>query len=261
MAASGPKLLSLAAKVAATSRKPEALQDFADRYGDAILVLPLDVTDRAAVTEAVAKTAAAFGGIDVVVNNAGFGLFGTVEEVSESQVRTQLEVNFFGVLHVTQAVLPLLRQQGHGHIIQVTSMGGVMAFANLGAYHASKWAVEGLTESLAQEVAPLGIKVSMIEPGGYETDWGGTSSVHATPLAEYDFIRKGMVDMAQNMPPNFIGNPSGTADAVLKLVDADEPPLRLFLGIVPTQMIGDIYAKRLQTWKDWEQVSIEANGK
>ncbi len=248
-------------KVVATSRRPEAFKDLADTYGDAILPLFLDVTDRAGVNSVVEEAIATFDRLDVVINNAGFGLFGTVEEVSASQVREQMEVNFFGVLHVTQAVLPQLRKQGGGHLIQVTSMGGVMAFANLGAYHASKWAVEGLTESLVQEVAPFGIKVSMIEPGGYETDWGGTSSVHANPLPEYDFIRKGMMDMAATMPPNFIGNPNGTAVAVLKLVDSPEPPLRLFLGIAPTQMVGDIYAKRLQTWKDWEQVSIEATGK
>lgn len=248
-------------KVAATSRKPEALQELADRHGGAILPLELDVTNRAAVKAAVDQAVAHFGAIDVVINNAGFGLFGAVEEVSENQVRTQMDVNFFGVLNVTQAVLPIMRRQGQGHLIQVTSMGGVMAFPNLGAYHASKWAVEGLTESLVQEVGPLGIKVSMIEPGGYETDWGGSSSVHAEPLPAYDFIRQGMRDMAATMPPNFVGNPNGTANAVLKLVDAEEPPLRLFLGIAPTQMIGEVYAKRLQTWKDWEQVSIEANGK
>lgn len=248
-------------KVVATSRQPEALQPLADRYGDALLALHLDVTDRAGVHAAVEKAVAAFGSLDVVVNNAGYGVFGTVEEVTEQQVRDQLEVNFFGVLNVTQAVLPRLREQGHGHIIQVTSMGGVMAFPNLGAYHASKWAVEGLTESLAQEVAAFGIKVSMIEPGGYATDWGGTSAVHAAPLPEYDPVRQGLADMVASMPPNFIGDPAGTAGAVLRLVDAEQPPLRLFLGVAPTLMIGDIYAQRLRTWKDWEQVSIEATGK
>lgn len=117
----------------------------------------------------------------MVVNN------GAVEEVSDKQVRDQMEVNFFGVLNVTQAVLPQFRKQGSGHLIQVTSMGGVMAFPNLGGYHASKWAVEGLTESLVQEVSKFGIKVTLVEPGGYETDWAGASAVHAAPLPQYDF--------------------------------------------------------------------------
>ncbi|MER9222992.1 SDR family oxidoreductase [Mesorhizobium sp. M0644] len=248
-------------KVVATSRRPDALQDLVENYGDAILPLELDVTDRNRAIAAVVEALDAFGRLDVVVNNAGYGLFGAVEEVSDKQVRDQMEVNFFGVLNVTQAVLPQFRKQGSGHLIQVTSMGGVMAFPNLGGYHASKWAVEGLTESLVQEVSKFGIKVTLVEPGGYETDWAGASAVHAAPLPQYDFIRQDMMAMAERMPANFVGNPAATGPAILKLVDAPEPPLRLLLGVAPTLMIGDIYAKRLQTWKDWEHVTIAATGK
>lgn len=252
--------LSRGDRVAATSRDPAALQALVDRYGSAILPLQLDVTDRVAVRRAVQEAANAFGSLDIVVNNAGYGLFGAVEEVSEQEVRAQFEVNIFGVLHVTQAVLPFLREQGHGHIIQVTSMGGVMAFPNLGIYHASKWAVEGLSESLAQEVAPFGIRVTMVEPSGYATDWGGVSAVHATPAPHYDGMRRGMMEMIKQMPPNFVGKPEATGPAILKIVDADEPPLRVFFGIAPTTMVPGIYASRLKTWKDWEETSIVANG-
>ncbi|MER9050483.1 SDR family NAD(P)-dependent oxidoreductase [Mesorhizobium sp. M0189] len=247
-------------RVAATSRQPEALQDLVTQFRDAVLPLRLDVTDRAAAIAAVGQAAKTFGGLDVVVNNAGYGLFGAVEEVTEQQVRDQLEVNFFGVLNVTQAVLPILRKQGHGHIIQVSSIGGLMSYPNLGAYHASKWAVEGLTESLAQEVAPFGIKVTLVEPGGYATDWGRGSAVHANPAPQYDPLRRGQADIWANLPAEFIGEPTATGPAILQVVDAAEPPTRIFFGLTPTKTIVDIYAKRLQTWKDWEAVSIAANG-
>lgn len=157
-------------KVAATARNTDTLAELVAQYGDAVLPLPLDVTDRDAVIAAVQATREHFGKIDVVINNAGYGLFGTVEEITEQQLRDQLETNLFGVLHVTQAVLPILREQGSGHIIQISTVGGVAAFPNLGGYHASKWALEGLTESLAQEISGFGIKVTLVEPGAFGTD-------------------------------------------------------------------------------------------
>jgi NAD(P)-dependent dehydrogenase (short-subunit alcohol dehydrogenase family) len=151
--------------VAATARQTSTLDDLADKYGDRLLPLELDVTDRGAAWAAVATAHERFGRLDVVVNNAGYGHFGMVEELSEADIRDQLETNFFGALWVTQAALPFLREQGSGHILQVSSIGGISAFPNVGAYHASKWALEGLSQALAAEVTDFGIHITLIEPG------------------------------------------------------------------------------------------------
>jgi NAD(P)-dependent dehydrogenase (short-subunit alcohol dehydrogenase family) len=152
-------------KVAATARNLQTLDALVDTYGDSVLPIQLDVTDRGADFDAVNGAADHFGGLDVVINNAGYGHFGMIEELTEDDVRSQLETNFFGALWVTQAALPIMREQGSGHIIQVSSLGGITAFPAIGAYHASKWALEGLSQSLSQEVAGFGIDVTLIEPG------------------------------------------------------------------------------------------------
>src|ERR1017187_6636562 len=166
--------------VAATARDTSTLDDLTDRFGDSVLPLKLDVTDRSAAFAAVRQAHDRFGRLDVVVNNAGYGQFGMVEEISEQEARDQIETNLFGALWVTQAALPFLRAQGSGHILQVSSIGGVTAFPNVGMYHASKWALEGISQALAQEVAAFGIKVTLIEPTGYSTDWAGPSARHET---------------------------------------------------------------------------------
>ncbi|WP_456286620.1 SDR family NAD(P)-dependent oxidoreductase [Microbacterium sp. JZ70] len=244
-------------RVAATVRDTAVIADLVDEYGDNLLVLTLDVTDEAAVRDAVAAAVGRFGRLDVVVNNAGYGLFGAVEEISTEQLRAQLEVNLFGAFFVTQAVLPFLREQGSGHIIQISTIGGIAAFPSLGGYHASKWALEGLSESLAQEVAPFGIKVTLIEPGGFSTDWAGSSAVHAAPQPQYDALRKGMAEGAANAN---LGDPVAAGPAILKIVDAEEPPLRVLFGTQPTQIVPWLYDQRLATWKQWEWLSVEANG-
>jgi len=175
--------------VAATARDTSTLDDLVQTYGGPLLPIALDVTDRDADFAAVQQAHDRFGRLDVVINNAGYGHFGFVEELSEADVRDQLETNFFGALWVTQAALPIMREQGSGHIIQVSSIGGISAFPIVGAYHASKWALEGLSQSLAQEVAPFGITVTLIEPGGFSTDWAGPSAKHSEPSSTYDEIR------------------------------------------------------------------------
>ena len=172
-------------RVAATARDTSTLDDLAQKYGDALLVLHLDVTDREADVAAVQQAHEHFGRLDVVVNNAGYGQFGLIEEISEEEARAQFETNVFGALWVTQAALPILREQGSGHLLQVSSIGGISAFPNIGIYNASKWALEGFSQALAAEVADFGIKVTLIEPGGFDTDWGGASAKHATPLPAY----------------------------------------------------------------------------
>lgn len=252
--------LSRGDQVAGTTRDLSQFDDLVARYGASFLPLQLDVTDRTKAFETVGAAVAKFGRLDVVVNNAGYGLFGAVEEISEQQLRDQIEVNLFGVFHVTQAVLPVLRQQGSGHIVQISTIGGIAAFPSLGGYHASKWALEGMTESLAQEVAHFGIKVTLVEPGGFATDWGGSSAVHAAQIAAYEPMRAAMADRQKDMPPGMTGDPKAAGPALLDIVDAAAPPLRVLFGTLPTMMVGDLYEQRLKTWEDWKQVSIKANG-
>src|ERR1035441_4723855 len=155
---------------------------------DALLPMRLDVTDRQAAFDTVRRAHEHFGRLDIVVNNAGYGQFGMVEELSEEEVRDQIETNLFGALWVTQAALPFLRAQGSGHFLQVSSIGGISAFPGIGMYHASKWALEGISQSLAQEVRDFGIKVTLIEPGGFSTDWGGASAKRAIALDAYEDV-------------------------------------------------------------------------
>jgi NAD(P)-dependent dehydrogenase (short-subunit alcohol dehydrogenase family) len=245
--------------VAATARDPSTLDDLVDWFGDSVLPLRLDVTDRAAVFAAVRQAHDRFGRLDVIVNNAGYGQFGMVEEISEQEARDQIETNLFGALWVTQAALPFLRVQGSGHILQVSSIGGVTAFPNVGMYHASKWALEGISQSLAQEVAGFGIKVTMIEPTGYSTDWGGSSARHAAALPAYDGYRE-QARIARASRLARPGDPAATREAVLKVVDASEPPLRIFFGDGPLALASQDYQSRLDTWRAWEQVSVTAHG-
>jgi len=244
-------------KVAATARDAGTLADLVDTYGDAVLPMTLDVTDKATVDAAVGRAHEHFGRLDVVVNNAGYGLFGTIEEVTEDQARAEFETNLFGALWVTKASLPYLREQGSGHIIQVSSIGGVNAFPGLGLYHASKWALEGFTQSLRAEVEGFGIKVTLIEPTGYATDWSGPSSVRAEPLPAYDDLRAVLAKRPNVADP---GDPQATGPAILKVVDADQPPLRIFFGRGPLEMIRGEYAKRIATWEQWDEVSRMAHG-
>ena len=244
-------------RVAATARDVNSLGPLVDRYGDQVAVLALDVTDRQAVFESVEEALRRFGRIDIAVNNAGYGLFGTIEEISESEARAQIETNLFGALWVTQAVLPIMRAQASGHILQVSSIGGVNAFPTVGLYHASKWGLEGFSQALAAEVAPFGIKVTLIEPAGYATDWGGASAIRANPLPIYDGARAAIAATRSRSVP---GDPEATGSAILKIVDATDPPLRVFFGTVGLPMTRAEYAKRLATWEKWNEVSQEAQG-
>jgi NAD(P)-dependent dehydrogenase (short-subunit alcohol dehydrogenase family) len=244
-------------QVAATARDTKSLADLSGRYGDRLLPVRLDVTDRAAAFEAVGRVYDEFGGLDVVVNNAGYGHFGAVEELSEEDLRDQLETNLFGAVWITQAALPFLRSQGSGHIIQVSSVGGLGAFPNQSAYHASKWALEAVSESLAAEVGPLGIKVTLVEPALFGTDWAGPSARWSDKMTEYEYVREMMF---ARRGAAVAGDPKAAAQALLELVDADNPPLRVLFGSSATAMITEIYEQRLQTWRDWEAVSRRAQG-
>ena len=242
-------------RVAATARNPDTLAGLKEKYGDRFLPLGLDVTDRAKVFATVNEAAETLGRLDVVVNNAGYGLFGMVEETTEAQARAQLDTNLFGALWVTQAALPIMRAQENGHIVQVSSIGGIAAFPSLGLYNASKWALEGMSEALAQEVRPLGLRLTIVEPGPYGTDWSGDSAAHTVPIDAYEPIREARRAGASARTPR---DPSVTAHALLTLVDLPDPPLRLFLGEYPYEIAERAYQQRLDTWRQWRDLSETA---
>jgi NAD(P)-dependent dehydrogenase (short-subunit alcohol dehydrogenase family) len=246
--------------VAATARDTKSLDDLVARFGDKILPIRLDVNDRDAVLAAVQQAHDHFGGLDVVVNNAGYGQFGMIEEISEAEARAQFDTNLFGALFVTQAALPYLRARGSGHFLQVSSIGGISAFPNIGIYNASKWAVEAFSQSLAAEVADFGIKVTIIEPGAYSTDWGGASARHAAANPAYDAFRK-KADEQRKARAGDPGDPVATREAVLTVVDAENPPLRIFFGDGPLAIATRDYESRLATWREWEPVSVAAHGR
>lgn len=246
-------------RVAATARHLDSLADLADKYGDLLLPLELDVTDRAADFAAVERAVDVFGSLDIVINNAGYGQFGLIEEITEAEARDQFETNVFGALWITQAALPHLRAQGHGHILQVSSIGGISAFPNIGIYNASKWALEGFSQALAQEVADFGIHVTLIEPGGFSTDWGGASAKHSAELPDYAEFHARAAQARQSRV-GVQGDPTATGDVVLQLVDADEPPLRVFFGTQPIQIAKADYAGRMATWEKWAHLSEQSQG-
>jgi NAD(P)-dependent dehydrogenase (short-subunit alcohol dehydrogenase family) len=249
-------------RVAATARDTSSLDDLVAEHGDALVPIELDVTDHDAVFVAVRHAHDRLGRLDVVVNNAGYGVSGAIEELSEGQARRQIEVNLFGALWVTQAALPYLRAQGSGWIVQVSSIGGLAAFPLTGIYHASKWALEGFSETLRQEVEPFGIKVLMVEPSGFRTDWAGSSMDRAEPLDAYQGIeaiaqrRAGQREENNGAQP---GNPELAAKALLATLDRDDPPFRLLLGNVAYEVAVDRYESRLKEFRAGEQVARGAD--
>ncbi len=244
--------------VAATARDAASVADLAERFGGAALPLALDVTSPEQVRQAVTRAHDHFGRLDVVVNNAGYTLVGTVEEASEAEVRAIFDTNLFGALAVIQAALPLLRAQGSGHILGVSSGMGVVAMPLAGFYCASKWAFEALHESLAQEVRGHGIRVTLLEPGAYATEFSSPASLKVTAgLDAYAELRQKMSGRLSNAQR---GDPQATADAILRIVDAEDPPLRFAVGSTVLPMARAAYAERIATWEAWEKVSNAAQG-
>lgn len=244
--------------VAATARKLGDVADLKEQFGEAVLPLALDVTDAEQARQAVQQAHTRFGRLDIVLNNAGYTLVGTVEEAAEKDVRALFNTNYFGMLNVIKAALPLLRQQGSGHIVGVSSTLGIVAAPLIGFYCASKWAVEALHESLANEVAAFGIKVTLIEPGAYATEFGSPASLkQSEAMDEYAPLRQRVF---QGLATQERGVPQATAEAVLKMVDAEKPPLRFILGNKNLPLARAAYADRLSTWEAWEAVSNAAQG-
>ncbi len=245
-------------KVAATGVEQDGLAELAETYGDAVFCIYVDVTNSEQVHKAVNDAHAHFGRLDVVLNNAGFSLVGTVEEVSEADVQREFDVNFFGTLRVIQAALPLLRAQGSGHIIGVTSGLGLLAAPFLGMYCTSKWAGEALHETLAAEVKAFGINVTMLEPGAFATTFASPQSMTvAAGIDVYAELRKQVHERLSNQDR---GDPYATTEAILKIVDAENPPLRFVVGNTVLPMVRAAYAERLAVWEEWEDVSNAAQG-
>jgi NAD(P)-dependent dehydrogenase (short-subunit alcohol dehydrogenase family) len=247
-------------RLVATARRPETLADLAERYGRQVLPVALDVTDPDAAKAAVAAGVEAFGRLDVVVNNAGYANLASVEDISLTDFREQIDANLFGVVNVTKAALPVLRGQGGGHIIQVSSIGGRLATAGLSAYQAAKWAVGGFSEVLAREVGPLGIKVTVLEPGGMQTDWAG-SSMRVPPVSEpYRATVGAMAALHQDgSSPPALGDPAKVAQVVLAVAGMDEPPLRLILGSEAYAYATAAAAARAESDACWRDLTISTD--
>lgn len=243
-----------------TSRKLEDIQDITEGYDDNSLALSLDVNEKDQVRDAVAKAEEKFGKIDVLVNNAGFGYFSSIEEGEENKIRAQFDTNFFGLVAVIQAVLPGMRNQGSGTIINFSSIGGLVGFAATGFYHATKFAVEGLSEALSKEVGPLGIKVLLVEPGPFRTDWAGRSTSR-TPVEIEDYKATVGVRMetSEEGSGRQVGDPVRGCEAIIKVVEDGVPHLRLLLG----KMAYDFAIQKADSMKEnfnaWKELSLSAD--
>ncbi|MFZ4928290.1 SDR family NAD(P)-dependent oxidoreductase [Chryseobacterium sp. Mn2064] len=241
-------------KVAATARNVETLNDLKDKFGDSVFTLKLDVDNREESLSVVQKVHEHFGSIDILINNAGYALMGAVEESNEQESRAQFETNFFGTLWLTQAVLPIMRNQKSGHILQVSSILGLATLPTMGLYNASKFAVEGLSETLATEVKQFGINVTLVEPNGYASNiWHTGISTQNNPA--YDGIKKAFSESETSF-----GEVEATVPAIIKLVETENPPLRLLLGKVALPFVKQSYEQRLKVWEEWNDVSVEAHG-
>jgi NADP-dependent 3-hydroxy acid dehydrogenase YdfG len=245
-------------KVAATARKLESIAGLKEKYGENVLTLKLDVTQPDQVKSAVKTAYDHFGRLDIVFNNAGYSLVGTIEEASANDIRALYETNVLGPVAVIQAALPLLRKQGKGHILGTSSGLGHLAYPVIGYYCSSKWTFEAIHESLAAEVKQFGIDVTIIEPGAYATEFGSQDSLKfAKSLDLYNNLKSRFVESLKNMEH---GDPKATTEAIFKVVDAEQPPLRLFLGSHNLPEIREAFAQRLKTWEEWEAVSNAAQG-
>lgn len=243
-----------------TARRPEALADLVAGHGDNALALTLDVTDADAVDRAVAAAEARFGRIDVAVNNAGYGYLAAIEEGEDAAIRAQFETNVFGLIGVTKRLLPGMRARRSGHIVNVSSLGGLVAFAATGYYHATKFAVEALSESLAQEVAPLGIKVTIVEPGAFRTDWAGRSMVESpVTIADYEETAGKRRALTRAVSGHQPGDPARAALAIIAAVEAPEPPLRLLLGAPALRIARQRLEALSLNFEAWAETSLSAD--
>ena len=246
-------------RVVATARDPRSLADLAERHGDAVRLAALDVTDPEAAARAVALATEAFGGLDVVVNNAGYGDIGSVEDTSLEDFRKQIDANLFGAIIVTKAAIPLLREQRSGHFIQISSVGGRLGAPGRAAYSAAKWAIEGFSEVLAQEMTLVGVKVTIVEPGGFRTDFAGASTKLEAGRPEYDAVVGRAARMQAQYDGRQPGDPKRAAQVLLQLAAMDAPPLRLPLGSDAIAAISGSDQRRLAELERWGALSASTD--
>jgi NAD(P)-dependent dehydrogenase (short-subunit alcohol dehydrogenase family) len=247
--------LSAGHSVVATARRPDQLGDLSGR----VTTAALDVTDYEAAQRAVAVAVETYGRLDVVVNNAGYADFAAVEDMSIDMFRAQIDTNLLGVVNVTKAALPVMREQGDGHIVQISSIGGRMANPGLSAYQAAKFAVGGFSEALAQEVAPLGIRVTVLEPGGMRTEWAGASMTIPPVSAPYAATVGALTELLDAAPAASAGDPAKVADVVLQVAAMDEPPVRLLLGTDAVTYAAGVAQARAAADRQWRELSISTD--
>jgi NAD(P)-dependent dehydrogenase (short-subunit alcohol dehydrogenase family) len=242
-------------QLVATARKTEQIADLAARYGNQVRIVQLDVNRFEQAEAAIQAAFEAFGRLDVLVNNAGYGNVSSIEETSMEDFRAQVETNLWGVINVTKAALPLLREQGHGHIVQFSSIGGRTGAPGLAPYQTAKWAVEGFSEVLSKEVGPLGLKVTLIEPGGFRTDWAGSSMQHIAPRDEYQATVGGLLAHLRDITGKENGDPDKAAQAIIAIVNEENPPLRLLLGSDAVAIANAVDQGKLAETKRWQKLS------
>ncbi|MGR9465853.1 oxidoreductase [Rhizobium leguminosarum] len=243
-----------------TARRPETLADLTAEHGDRALALALDVTDSNSIAGAVHDAETHFGAIDVLVNNAGYGYLSAIEEGDDAEIRAQFETNVFGLIAVTKQVLPGMRSRRQGHIFNVSSLGGLVAFAATGYYHATKFAVEGLSESLSHEVKSLGIDVTILEPGAFRTDWAGRSMVESsTIIDDYAETSGKRRQVTRSVSGNQPGDPVRAATAIISAFEADEPPLRLLLGAPALTIARERLDALRANFEAWAETTLSAD--
>ncbi|WP_263359428.1 oxidoreductase [Acidicapsa ligni] len=252
-------VLAAGHKLVATARNPEQLEDLSKQYGDQVRTIALDVTNVQAAEDAINVAVEAFGRLDVLVNNAGYGDVNSVEETTIEDFRAQIETNLFGVINVTKAALPLMRQQGAGHILQFSSIGGRLGPIGRAPYAAAKWGVEGFSEVLSKEVGPLGVQVTIIEPGGFRTDFAGSSSALHEGRPEYDATVGKTARFQRDYNGKQPGDPVKAAAAILYITSVPEPPLRLLLGSDAVRAAEQGDRIRAESDLKWRELSLSTD--
>ncbi|HMF66395.1 MAG TPA: oxidoreductase [Phyllobacterium sp.] len=246
-------------KLVATARNPSQLSDLAERYGNQIQTVALDVTDPEAANAAITNAVDTFGRLDVLVNNAGYGNVNAIEDTSLDEFRAQIETNLFGVINVTKAAIPVMREQKSGHIIQFSSVGGRIGALGRAPYSAAKWGVEGFSEVLAKEVGPLGIKVTIIEPGGFRTDFAGASTTIQNGRPEYDATVGVVARFQRDYNGKQPGDPVKAAAAILHITSLDQPPLRLLLGSDAANAVEENDLTKIEADRKWRTLSVSTD--
>ncbi|MEJ7822739.1 MAG: oxidoreductase [Chitinophagaceae bacterium] len=247
-------------KVGVSARKTEDIQDIIDQYHKTAIAIQLDVTNETEIASAAAKMIQHFGRIDVLVNNAGIGYFGAIEESEDTEVRRMFEINVFGLANMTKAVLPIMRKQKSGHVVNIASIGGLVGFAGVGFYNATKFAVDGLSESLSKEVAPLGIKVIIVAPSGFRTDWAGRSANNSQiEIEDYATTAGANKATIRGYSGNQPGDPVKAAEAIVAAVNNANPPLRLLLGAGALKGARNKIIELQKDFDAWEKTTMDAD--